>query len=296
MHPTLPLDPLQPQKPIHSLHQTWLRKPESGSTRKQIFIQRPTTSYSLEDREQRIHAILQERASTCTQNRQPDRFLYIQDQLYRLRAVNLKTTSGTQFWFTDCVTAIATGRRLAELYMRRQNWFQAQRILEGLLGFPGPGESLNGVLDELVGLYKRFVRRIEAMTDNLRIDHRRAVAYTAILDRVVRIDVDELSKFVFDGWWDGSITWHYQIALHFAAAHNACNTAHLALNRGANVDGSFSQHPYPVRLDGYWFRDSTPLQIAAEHGCFEMVKLLVLKGAHIEANFRSLLKKLSMTT
>ncbi|KAL8805149.1 MAG: hypothetical protein Q9182_002131 [Xanthomendoza sp. 2 TL-2023] len=173
---------------------------------------------SLKDRENRVYAILDERALT------------------------------SQFSFTDYMTAINQGRDLAMIYMHRQNWFQAERTLEELVIMPARelvqpvkflpeiSKSLDSVLGELIALYKRFQERIKVMVHVLDIDVSSKAVCMATVDRVARLDVDELSKRVFDEWWVDDMTWYREVALHFAAAHNACNIAHLALNRGANVD------------------------------------------------------------
>ncbi|KAL8720309.1 MAG: hypothetical protein Q9181_007931, partial [Wetmoreana brouardii] len=167
---------------------------------------------------------------------------------------------------------------LAKLYEGRGNFSQAELVLEEAIALSsrskqiqeGPevlGESVDGTVERLVDhlsrLYLLFKQRIKSMGFDFYIEE---LASETIISRAARIDIDHLWNRLYQ---DNLITSSDSMVWFIAATHNACNLAQCYLARRGSVERT------GFGVDA--------LHMAIEHGSYDYVKLLIARGADVNA-------------
>ncbi|KAI4257353.1 MAG: hypothetical protein L6R42_005734 [Xanthoria sp. 1 TBL-2021] len=228
---------------------------------------------------------LDRRASMYTQDGLMQQFLYLREQQHRVQTLALSNTCRVRMdSHRTPKFELEQREEVAKLYLGRQNYFQAELILEEIVvTFQAerrtPDNMSFRIIAELTGLYSLFRRRIRAMKNEH--DDMAQMAKQSVLDRVARIDSDELCARVYDaGEIDFPVSFDHKTALYLAARHNAYNLARRALDRGG---GSFDQDLPNRGEEDYSVRSRFPLHTAIDNGSIDVVKLLVARGFDIEA-------------
>ncbi|KAL8749776.1 MAG: hypothetical protein Q9199_007484 [Rusavskia elegans] len=176
---------------------------------------------------------------------------------------------------------------LVELYIRRKDFHKAEFFLEDIVLYfrDHPRDpKCSWYLSKLIALYTLSVDRIKRMP--IGTTDKESFASISITDRIARIDVDVLSNRVIDGhlvkFQEES---DLGMALQFAVKHGACNLARIVLDRGAHFGVTFARSLACGTWEGHEGRcyARKPLHVAVGSGHIDMVRLLVARGADIEA-------------
>ncbi|KAL8783040.1 MAG: hypothetical protein Q9213_004937 [Squamulea squamosa] len=253
---------------------------------------------------------LKRRASEYTRTRQTQRSLYLLEQLHHI--MTMRSTIATTSKIVPCRGRLIhyyqrsdelyqeAREELAKLYECRGNLFQAELILEEILIMSyetlGPRSfckdvNCSRIITELVRLYRLFFERLGAVCAEVGKDHDNTLM--VLLIRVARVDINEISnRVLFHEELDfehrlntfGRVTF-FNVVLHIAAEQNACNLAAFALNHGADIDNILDSDSYD-----YWdclpvIPDKTPLHTALDCVSPDMAKLLITRGAELEAGW-----------
>ena len=179
---------------------------------------------------------------------------------------------------------------LVELYIGRKNFNKAEVLLEDLILYffdQADGEKCLWFISKLIKLYTLSVERINGMPiEGIDSEGKKLLASMSILDRIARLDVDILSNRVIDGrlvkFQEGT---DLGMALYFALQHGAYNLARTVFNRAADFGATFARS----LACGTWNGSDTsgprrqPLHVAVRRGHIDMVRLLVARGADLEA-------------
>ncbi|KAL8949600.1 MAG: hypothetical protein Q9222_004299 [Ikaeria aurantiellina] len=243
---------------------------------------------SLEDVEHWQQSLIQQlnfRASTYAKEGKTMESIYLYEQLYQIQSAAFHD-SYKEVHELRAVGVPQPDEKLALLYERRGNYFQAERLFEKAVYLEAQKYSQGDILasetlpDEhvlhryvsnLTRLYGLFKERARNMA--FEYDDMDWAAAESILDRTARIDVDSLSISLYNAGSIPPAQSDSHEVLFSAAAYNACNLALLSLSREADVEGG--------QLYG-----ERPLHSAINAGSMDMVKLLITKGADIESRDR----------
>ncbi|KAL8766101.1 MAG: hypothetical protein Q9209_006999, partial [Squamulea sp. 1 TL-2023] len=251
---------------------------------------------------------LKRRASEYTRSRQTQRSLYLLEQLDQVMTMRSRvtTTSNTvpsrgylfKYWPDGEVLYQESGEELAGLYESCGNLFQAELILEKIVIMKyetlGPRRfckdvKCSRIIAKLVRLYMFFSERLGKLCADVGADH--DYMLSVILIRVARIDINEISNRVLfheelhleDSWNTLGGGTCFNVVLHIAAERNACNLAGIALDHGADINNILDSDSYED-----WFYlpvipDNTPLNTALDFKSLDVAKLLITRGADLEA-------------
>ena len=186
------------------------------------------------------------------------------------------------YYFNDIEELIA-------LSIGRKSYWQAELILEEaasrLRDRPWDSEFI-WCLDKLVELYMQSVDRAKSMLNEALGSEKdvEEVASLLILDRAARIDLDALSNRLIDKHLISLERPNLAATLYFAVAHGACNLARLTLDKASLFGTSFLRALVSgIKSQDRVFRFVRPLHRAVGFGYNEMVRLLVTRGADLEA-------------
>ncbi|KAI4216715.1 MAG: hypothetical protein L6R36_009335 [Xanthoria steineri] len=176
---------------------------------------------------------------------------------------------------------------LVEDYISRKNFYKAEVLLEDLVFcFADDSEEEYCLchLSKLIELYTLSVERINRMPiEGIDSEAKKLLASMLILDRIARIDVDRLSNPVIDErlvkFQKGT---DLGMALYCAVQHSACNLARTVFDRAADFGATFARSLACGTSNG---SDPArqPLHEAVDRGHIDMVRLLVARGADLEA-------------
>ena len=179
---------------------------------------------------------------------------------------------------------------LVELYIGRKSLYKAEVLLEDhILCFAddSDGEESLWYQSQLIELYTLSVERIKGMPiKGIDSEGKKLLASMSILDRIARLDVDMLSNRVIDErlvkFQEGT---DLGMALYCAVQHGACNLARTVFYRAADFGATFARS----LACGTWNGSDAfgparqPLHVAVGLGHIDMVRLLVARGADLEA-------------
>ncbi|KAI4110340.1 MAG: hypothetical protein LQ339_001507 [Xanthoria mediterranea] len=221
---------------------------------------------------------------------QTQRWLNLSEQARQVLS-DVSTEPKTRFaflWYLDCEWHKSD--ELVELYIDRKNFYKAEGLLEDLVSsFADEFEEEECLwhLSKLIELYTLSVERINGMpiegTDS---EGKKLLASMSILDRIARLDIDMLSNRVIDGrlvkFQEGT---DLGMALYFAVQHGAYNLARTVFDHAADFGATFARS----LACGTWNGSDAfgparqPLHVAVGRGHIDMVRLLVARGADLEA-------------
>ncbi|KAL9037692.1 MAG: hypothetical protein Q9180_003581 [Flavoplaca navasiana] len=186
------------------------------------------------------------------------------------------------------VTQLLRNKEAALLYSGRQNYFQAELIMEEIvMGYQVEQKKTDPVfshiITQLVALYKLFESRIQEIQNEH--EDMSLIARKSVMYRVAHVDSEELCAHVFDaGGFGLHGAFDSENALYFAVLHNACSLARRAFDCGDPVVSNSHQDLGDGQEGLYGVRSSSYLHTATENGSIDMVKLLLARGFDIEAS------------
>ncbi|KAL9627739.1 MAG: hypothetical protein Q9204_006364 [Flavoplaca sp. TL-2023a] len=198
------------------------------------------------------------------------------------RRIGMNYVGRDDYYFEDIEELIA-------LSIRRKSYWQAELMLEAtashLRDQPWNKEFI-WCLDKLVELYIQSVERAKSTLNNEFFSEKdmEEVASTLILDCAARIDFDALSNRLINKHPIILTRYNRAAMLYCAIARGACNLVRIVLGKASLYDTQFSQALVNGKEDQHKiFRRRPPLHLAIGFGYIDMVRLLVTRGADLEA-------------
>ncbi|KAI4268573.1 MAG: hypothetical protein LQ337_007762 [Flavoplaca oasis] len=231
---------------------------------------------------------LNRRAYMYKQDKLVTQLLYVREQQRRLQALGHRSRKIGRYFHQPVGFEPVRNEEAALLYLDRQNYFQAELIMEEIvMGYQveqkTPDPAFSHIITHLVALYKRFDCRIQAIY--IEDEDMVLIAKKSVISRIAQVDSEELCAHVYDA---GGFGFHgafdSEIALYFAALHNACSLARRAFDCEDSVVSNSHQNLGDGQGVLYGVRSSFHLHTATENGSIDMVKLLLARGFDIEAS------------